>query len=117
MGTEPDWLRLRLAKVFEAKWAGDDLPKQAELQERFVFHITDIVDDVRRLNDMLASGEEPGTVEFEKVLYGFFLHAVPHLVAAGQLYDLVPETFPEQKGVHALAEDRPDSIVKNQSHS
>jgi hypothetical protein len=30
----------------------------------------------------------------------FFVHCVPHLMAAGQIYDEIPQLFEEQKGVH-----------------
>jgi len=31
------------------------------------------------------------------------VHSVPHLVAAGQIYDEIPNLFDEQKGVHDWA--------------
>jgi hypothetical protein len=59
---------------------------------------------LERLSHLLRSQEKPSQDELTRVLYLFFLDAVPHLVAAGQLYDFIPVTFAEQHGVHFLEE-------------
>lgn len=72
-----------------------------------MFHMADAADDIRLLSDLLNSEHAPGVDQVSVVLRRFFLHAVPHLVAAGQLYDYIPEIFPEQKGVHSLPDSDP----------
>jgi hypothetical protein len=84
--------------MFRDKWADEDLPQYSELLEKFVFHMMDGADDVLALADCLRSAD---TADFENRLHRFFLHALPHLVSAGQLYDYVPEIFTEQRGVNS----------------
>jgi hypothetical protein len=100
-----DWLHPLLAQMYAAQWEDENLPDFDGLQEKFVFHVADAAEDVRRLGELLNSAAEPNAEDFTNVLGRFFLHAVPHLVAAGQLFDYVPEIFPEQKGVHVLVEE------------
>jgi hypothetical protein len=97
-----DWLRPLLTQMYASQWEEENLPDFDDLQEKFVFHMADAAEDVRRLGELLGSAAEPKAEDVTKVLGRFFLHALPHLVAAGQLFDYVPEIFPEQKGVHAL---------------
>lgn len=107
MSKESAWLRPFLAQLYAAKWGDEDLPSFADLQERFVFHMADAAEDIHLLSDLLDSEHAPAVDQAALVLERFFLHAVPHLVAAGQLYDYIPEIFPEQKGVHTLADSDP----------
>jgi hypothetical protein len=107
MTSEPDWLRTLLAEIFATKWSKDELPEFSALQDAFVFHVADVVEELGRVSSLLGSQEEPDKEHLTSVLRRFFLHAVPHLVAAGQLYDFVPTIFPEQHGVHFLEENGP----------
>jgi hypothetical protein len=98
-------LRHKLAEVFAAKWLAENHPEYADMLDKFQFHMSDASQDIRQLADLL---EHPGSADctaFGNQLHRFFLHALPHLVAAGQLYDYVPEIFPEQHGVHTLPGD------------
>lgn len=110
MSDEPVWLRPFFAQLYEAKWGDEELPDFADFQDRFVFHMADAADEIHQLNDLLNVNSEhaPEMERFADLLGRFFLHAVPHLVAAGQLYDYIPEIFPEQKGVHTLPCRDPD---------
>lgn len=101
--------RSTLEAVFDAAWSPDELPNHAELRDKFVFHLQDALPDVVKLAELLRSSESNSVDAMEKALYDFFLHAVPHFVAAGQIYDIIPETFPEQKGVHRLEEREPST--------
>jgi hypothetical protein len=67
-----------------------------------MFHLAVVIEELERLSRLLGSPEEPDKELLTRVPRRFFLHAVPHLVAAGQLYDFVPRIFPEQNGVHVL---------------
>jgi hypothetical protein len=106
MSAEPNWLRPLLAEIFASKWSQEELPEFSNLQAAFVFHVADVVEELARLDDLLRSPEKPEQEQLANALRRFFLHAVPHLMAAGQLYDFVPNIFPEQQGVHFLEEDR-----------
>jgi hypothetical protein len=106
MSAEPNWLRPLLAEIFASKWSEEELPEFSSLQAAFVFHVADAVEELERLDDLLRSQEKPEREHLANALRRFFLHAVPHLVAAGQLYDFVPNIFPEQQGVHFLEENR-----------
>ena len=93
-------LREKLNQVFADKWEAERHPHYAEMLDKFLFHMTDPVKDICRLASALQDPDATDTVAFGKLLHLFFLHALPHLVSAGQLYDYVPEIFPEQRGVH-----------------
>src|SRR5262249_12138827 len=81
----PNWLRPVLAEIFASKWSQDELPDFSGLQDAFVFHMADVIEDLGRLEALLRSQEKPDQEHLASVLRRFFLHAVPHLVAAGQL--------------------------------
>jgi hypothetical protein len=95
-----------LAEIFAGKWIQDELPEFSKLQDAFVFHVADVAEELGQLAALLQSQEKPDQELLASVLRRFFLHAVPHPVAAGQLYDFVPNIFPEQQGVHFLAENQ-----------
>ena len=93
-------LRELFGRVFDEQWSRDELVNFDELRDKFQFHMTDAMTDIAKLADLYRTGEPSETEEAGRLVYGFFLHAVPHLIAAGQIYDCVPQTFEEQKGVH-----------------
>lgn len=96
-----DEVRALLGQVFDEKWSRSELENFDELREKFVFHMTDAIDDVLQLADIYRADSPLETQPAAENIYGFFLHALPHLLAAGQIYDYVPQTFDEQKGVHS----------------
>jgi hypothetical protein len=96
-------LRQRFTQVFQEKWADENHPQYTELLDKFVFHMIDAAAEIRSIADLLENPNASATAGFGKLLHRFFLHAVPHLVAAGQLYDYIPELFAEQRGVHGLS--------------
>lgn len=102
MNEKSNVLRKLMEEVFRLKWEGEDLPQYAELLEKFVFHMLDASSDVHHLAEKLKNCDRISSSEFAKSLHDFFLHAVPHLTAAGQIYDFVPRLFAEQDGVHSL---------------
>jgi hypothetical protein len=105
MNNMSDALKSKLAEVFASKWALSNPTDYEQMQNKFVFHMTDALEDFYRVVQFLQSAEHAEPVAFGKALHAFFLHTLPHLVAAGQLYDFVPELFPEQRGVHLLPSD------------
>jgi len=90
----------KLAETFAAKWQAENHPHYSEMLDKFVFHMSDAAHDVRQLADALQNADVTDRGTMGKLLHQFFLHALPHLVSAGQLYDYVPDIFPEQRGVH-----------------
>lgn len=94
-------LRELFGKIFDAQWSREELDSYDELRDKFVFHMTDAVDDVVKLAELYRTCKSCDAEKAGELVYSFFLHAVPHLTAAGQIYDYVPETFSEQKGIHA----------------
>jgi len=94
-------LRELFGKVFDAQWSRKDLDNYDELRDKFVFHMTDAIDDVIKLADLYRTCQSCDAEKAGQTVYDFFLHAVPHLTAAGQIYDYIPETFEEQRKIHA----------------
>ncbi len=92
-------LRDRFRAVFDAKWDREDLENFDDLREKFAFHMADIADNLGRLAKSYES-ENCDTACLASQSELFFVHCVPHLMAAGQIYDEVPQLFEEQKGVH-----------------
>jgi len=95
-------LRTRFRAVFDAKWNRADLANYDDLREKFAFHMADIATNLQRLATAYESKncDTPCLAELVEL---FFVHSVPHLVAAGQIYDEIPNLFDEQKGVHDWA--------------
>src|SRR5262245_28644589 len=103
-------LNEKLAEVYAAKWKGENHPAYSDMLEKFLFHMSDAAHDVGQLAHLLESPEAADGATFGQLLHQFFLHALPHLVAAGQLYDYVPDIFPEQRGVHGFPDPASDDI-------
>lgn len=93
-------LRDRFRKVFEAKWDRSELDNFDELREKFAFHMADVATNLQRLSEAYADSEPCDTKCLTERTELFFYDCVPHLVAAGQIYDEIPQLFEEQQGVH-----------------
>jgi hypothetical protein len=108
-------LREKLSQVYASEWAGENHPQYEELLSKFVFHMTDAAPEIGRLASLLHAPETIKIGELRELLRLFFEHAVPHLVAAGQLYSHVPEVFPEQRGVHAILDANGENLLRSDS--
>jgi len=107
-------LQAKVAEVFREKWEGEHLPQYADLLEKFVFHMCDASSDICALAQLLGEKDGDGSPRIlASGLHRFFLHALPHLVAAGQIYDYVPRLFAEQDGVHELPNTSDESCVED----
>ena len=93
-------LRDKLTRIFAAKWQDEEHPAYNEMLEKFGFHTTDCVEDLAQVTQAMQDTSSITDDALGSLLHRFFLHALPHLVSAGQLYDYVPQIFPEQGGVH-----------------
>jgi len=102
MNDNNDAFQRLFAEVFRLKWDDEELPQYSELIEKFIFHMLDASAEVCQLAEQLHAIESTSSSDLAKSLHRFFLHAVPHLMAAGQIYDFVPRLFDEQDGVHSL---------------
>jgi hypothetical protein len=109
----PHDLNEKLSEVFAAKWQAENHPHYADMLDKFLFHMSDASQDIRQVAGLLQHPDAVDCATFGKLLHRFFLHALPHLVAAGQLYDFVPEMFPEQRGVHSIEGDEADQDTRN----
>jgi hypothetical protein len=106
-------LRKQMAEVFRMKWEGEELPQYADLLEKFTFHMLDASAEICHMADRIKAGDGTSACDLAKSLHRFFLHALPHLMAAGQIYDFVPRLFAEQDGVHSLPAGSKDSVDDN----
>ncbi|WP_147372586.1 hypothetical protein [Calidithermus terrae] len=84
-----------LAAVFDAVNESADVETLASRREEFVFHMTDWLEDLKRLTDLYTSPDKP-QAEANKVVVGFLYHVVPHLKAASRLLlGEIPDAFEE----------------------
>ena len=93
-------LRELFRHVFESAWQPEDLAEFDELREKFAFHMAEICGSLPALAKIYAS--EPG-LDVAKVSHDvdfFFNDAMPHLIAAAQIFGDIPQIFEEQNGVH-----------------
>jgi hypothetical protein len=102
-------LRDRFREVFEAKWDRSELVNFEELREKFAYHMADIATNLQRLAEAYESPQTCDTKCLSERTELFFVDCVPHLMAAAQIYDEIPQIFEEQKGVHGW-----DSFVDDQ---
>ena len=93
-------LRNRFRKVFEAKWDRSELVNYEELREKFAFHMAEIATNLQNLAKAYGSPATCDTNCLSNRTALFFVDCVPHLMAAAQIYDEIPQIFEEQKGVH-----------------
>jgi len=97
---EYERLRDRFRKVFDLKWDPAELDNFDELREKFAFHMTDMASHFTALANAYSDSAECDSKCLADHAEMFFYHCMPHLVAAGQIYDEIPQLFEEQQGVH-----------------
>jgi hypothetical protein len=76
-----------LAAVYNRYQKLPDRAANAQARRDFVFHMTDWLEDVERLTEVFR---HPTQVERESAgnaVYGFLIHALPHLMEAGRLLE------------------------------
>lgn len=105
-------LRNQFRKVFEAKWHRTDLANYDELREKFAFHMADIAQDMGDLAQAYAASATCDTKCLAERTEMFFYHCMPHLTAAAQIYDYIPQIFEEQKGVHDWSDFVDEKVVE-----
>lgn len=93
----------RFRQVFEGKWSRGELENFDELREKFAFHMADVATNLMAI---AAFYEQPDSIDLKSLSDRtelFFNDCVPHLMAAAQIYDEIPNVFAEQRGVHDWA--------------
>ncbi len=104
-------LRDRFRRVFEAKWDRGELVNFEELREKFALHMADIATNLQRLAQAYECSEPCDTKCLTNRTELFFVDCVPHLMAAAQIYDEIPQLFEEQKGVHDWSSFADDQVT------
>lgn len=62
-------------------------------RESFVFHMTDWFDDLQAICKLYSSPNQVSAGESKEALRALFFHALPHLLAAAEIYDDAPEIY------------------------
>src|SRR5437868_6292470 len=104
------WARFRA--VFDARWSPDELPHHAGWRERFAFHMAAAAGTLLDLADFYRNPDSCDLQELTDHCVIFFVDCVPHYMAAAQILDEIPKTFPEQDGVHDWS-----GLVENEDES
>lgn len=78
-------LEKALRGVFD-EWRDDDKLLDRDAYRRdFVFHMTDWLNDLAALQDFYHHPERYGKDRASQLVFGFLIHAIPHLNAAGRI--------------------------------
>jgi hypothetical protein len=78
----------------------DEFGNYDDLREKFAFHMADVARNLSALAQAYASPTSCDTKCLSERTEMFFYDCMPHLMAAAQIYDEIPQLFEEQKGVH-----------------
>ncbi len=108
---EFEGLRNQFRKVFEAKWDRSELPNYEELREKFAFHMADVARHFVALAQAYTNPSSCDTKCLSERTESFFYDCLPHLMAAAQIYDEIPQLFEEQKGVHDWSRFVDDNVT------
>src|SRR5262249_35846894 len=91
----PELKRL-LAKVYNQYQKLEDPAANRRSREDFVFHMTDWLNDLDAIWQAYKNPEKTSKEAAGDAVFGFLVHALPHLMAAGRLLlDEIHDTFAE----------------------
>ena len=62
-------------------------------RDSFVFHMTDCINDLKAICNLYNNPSQITTNESKEYLRALFFHALPHLLAAAEIYDDAPEIY------------------------
>ena len=65
----------------------DDPAANAAARRDFVFHMTDWIQDLERLSALYGRPDEFDRATAGETVFGFLIHALPHLMEAGRLLE------------------------------
>lgn len=104
-------LREGFRQVFARKWDKSELENYEDLREKFAFHMADVAQNLGALAQAYGSPTSCDTKCLSERTELFFYDCMPHLMAAAQIYDEIPQLFDEQKGVHDWNSFVDDEVV------
>jgi len=85
-----------LASVYRRYQRLDDRAADVQARQDFIFHMTDWLDDLDRLKVIYDNPERFDRTEAGREIFGFLIHVIPHLKAAGRLLlDEISDPFEE----------------------
>jgi hypothetical protein len=90
-GNSQDGLIERLLDFF---WQMASVKKYNNFEsdkDDFVFHMTDWASDLENMARLYSAPNRFSQEEAAQILQSFLYHAVPHIVAAAEIYDDAPE--------------------------
>ena len=87
-------------RMFESHWRPNDLEEFDELREKFAFHMAEACDTLSAVAKIYASDSPPAVEQVTDDVELFFNDALPHLMAAANIFGDIPRVFEEQNGVH-----------------
>jgi hypothetical protein len=68
-----------------------DEDKNPDEVDRFVFHMMEFLEGVRRYVELIEQPERFTPEDFKQVINALLYHDLPHLIAAARKYDYVPD--------------------------
>jgi CBS domain containing-hemolysin-like protein len=82
-----------LGKVFDELQTIEDKQEYVKRKQKFIFHMTDWLDDLQDLIEMYQQIEQYKGNSVQTIA-GFLYHVIPHLNASGRLLlDHIPDHF------------------------
>lgn len=82
-GVAPELTAL-LKEVYNAYQQQDTRDDNARCRWNFIFHMTDWIEDLQELTNLYQHPERYDKAAAEQIVFGFLVHAVPHLQAAAR---------------------------------
>ena len=105
-------LQKLLGSIYHQYQKLDDPKANARAKHDFIFHMTDWLDDLRRLTAIYEHPEKYDRQSAGCEVAGFLYHVVPHLKAAGRLLlDSIPDAFENDE-----KDPRSDPITLERKH-
>jgi hypothetical protein len=104
-------LRERFRRVFDSNWERGELSNFDELREKFAFHMADAATNLAGFAEAYRESANCDDACLQERMELFFVDCLPHLIAAAQIYDEIPQIFPEQQGVHDWSGLREDEVA------
>jgi len=80
-------LKRILASVYNRHQKLDDPVANNRCRQDFIFHMTDWLRDMHRLTELYSHPEKATKEAAGDAVYGFMIHALPHLMEAGRLLE------------------------------
>jgi hypothetical protein len=85
-----------LGAVYRRYQRLDDRAADSQARQDFIFHMTDWLDDLDRLKAIYDNPDKIDRAEAGREIFGFLIHVIPHLKAAGRLLlDEISDPFEE----------------------